>query len=205
VVSSGAKPTPRSPHSIAEVAKHDVDVGHVKASLVEDCARPTHHDVRLWDVVAFEVTRWVAKVGKHHEVLRIEFFDEVSARPANLETLQREAMHQTPGNATDRRREATRTLTSADEFRKTAQLCRADALRLPVISNLHEAARLAITAVAASRGLRFANRPAAHVAVVDFALAIQLVNRTEWAQLDELRDLRHKTNLPLRSDRTVGR
>ena len=120
----------------------------------------------------------------------------MSARPTDLETLQREAMHQTPGNATDRRREATRTLTSADEFRKTAQLCRADGLRLPVISNLHEATRLAITAVAASRGLRFANRPAAHVAVVDYALAIQIVNRTEWAQLDELRDLRHKTNYP---------
>lgn len=46
------------------------------------------------------------------------------------------------------------------------------------------------------RGLRFANRPAAHVAVVDDALAAKLVTRTEWAQLDELRDLRHKTNYP---------
>ena len=47
-----------------------------------------------------------------------------------------------------------------------------------------------------TRGLRFANRPAAHVAVVDYAFAVKLVNRTEWAQLDELRDLRHKTNYP---------
>ena len=120
----------------------------------------------------------------------------MSARPADLATLQREAMHPTSGGSADRRRDAGRTLNSADEFRKTAQLCRSDGLRLPVISNLHEAARLAITAVAASRGLRFANRPAAHVAVVDYALAIQIVNRTEWAQLDELRDLRHKTNYP---------
>lgn len=75
-------------------------------------------------------------------------------------------------------------------------MCRDDGLRLPVISNLHESARLATTAVAAARGLRFANRPAAHVAVVDYAFAVKRVNRTEWAQLDELRDLRHKTNYP---------
>ena len=30
----------------------------------------------------------------------------------------------------------------------------------------------------------------------DAALAIQIVIRTEWAQLDELRDLRHRTNYP---------
>jgi hypothetical protein len=65
-----------------------------------------------------------------------------------------------------------------------------------VISNLHEAARLAVTALAAASGLRFANRAGAHVAVVDYALGLKLVNRAEWAQLDELRDLRHKTNYP---------
>ena len=32
--------------------------------------------------------------------------------------------------------------------------------------------------------------------MVDYAFGVQLVNRTEWAQLDELRDLRHKTNYP---------
>jgi hypothetical protein len=120
----------------------------------------------------------------------------VSTRPIDLDALQRDAMHPTPGGSAERRREANRTLNSALEFRKTAQLCRDDGLRLPVISNLHEAARLAITAVAASRGLRFTNRPAAHIAVVDYAIGIKIVNRTEWAQLDELRDLRHKTNYP---------
>lgn len=120
----------------------------------------------------------------------------MSGRPADLATLQRDAMHQVPGTSADRRRDGIRTLTSAREFRTTAQLCRDDGLRLPVISNLHEAARLAATAVAAARGLRFANRAAAHVAVVDYALAAKLVTRTEWAQLDELRDLRHKTNYP---------
>lgn len=120
----------------------------------------------------------------------------MSGRPADLATLQRDAMRQVPGSSADRRRDGTRTLASAREFRTTAQLCRDDGLRLPAISNLHEAARLAATAVAAAHGLRFANRPAAHVAVVDDAFAVGLVSRTEWAQLDELRDLRHKTNYP---------
>lgn len=120
----------------------------------------------------------------------------MSGRPADVHALIRDAMHQVPGSSGDRRREGARTLGSAREFRQTARLCRDDGLRLPVISNLHEAARLAISAVAAARGLRFANRPGAHVAVVDYAFGVQLVNRTEWAQLDELRDLRHKTNYP---------
>jgi hypothetical protein len=120
----------------------------------------------------------------------------MNGRPADLATLQRDALHQVPGSRADHRREGVRTLISAREFRTTAQLSLTEGLRLPVISNLHEAARLAISAVAAARGLRFANRPAAHVAVVDYAFAIVLVNRTEWAQLDELRDLRHKTNYP---------
>lgn len=120
----------------------------------------------------------------------------MNGRPTDLATLQRDALHQVPGSRTDHRHEGVRTLSSAREFRTTAHLCLTEGLRLPVISNLHEAARLAITAVAAARGLRFANRPAAHVAVVDYAFAIELVNRTEWAQLDELRDLRHKTNYP---------
>lgn len=105
-------------------------------------------------------------------------------------------MHPVAGTGADHRKEGKRTLASARQFRKTAQLCREGELRLPVISNLHEAARLAITAVAAAKGLRFANRPGAHVAVVDYAHGVDLVNHTEWAQLDELRDLRHKTNYP---------
>jgi hypothetical protein len=120
----------------------------------------------------------------------------MNGRPSDLSTLQRDALHQVPGNLAEHRREGVRTLNSARDFRTTAHLCRTEGIRLPVISNLHEAARLAITAVAAARGLRFANRPAAHIAVVDYAFAIDLVNRTEWAQLDELRDLRHKTNYP---------
>ena len=82
----------------------------------------------------------------------------MNGRPNDLGTLQRDALHQVPGTRADRRREGARTLSSAREFRTTAQLCRAEGIRLPVISNLHEAARLTITAVAAARGLRFARR-----------------------------------------------
>jgi hypothetical protein len=120
----------------------------------------------------------------------------MNGRPSGLDDIIRDAMHQMAGTRRSHRDEALRTLASAREFRTTAQLGRDNGLRLPVVSNLHEAARLAVTAVAAVRGFRFANRPGAHVAVVDYALAVDLVDRTEWAQLDELRDLRHKTNYP---------
>lgn len=56
--------------------------------------------------------------------------------------------------------------------------------------------RQANTAVAAARGLRFANRPGAHAAAVDYALRVGLVDRRSWAQLDQLRDLRNKANYP---------
>lgn len=113
------------------------------------------------------------------------------SRPQPLEVLQRDAMHQVPGTRSERRQEALRTLASAREFRKSAELALEQRLKLPAISSLHEASRLAISAQAASNGFRFSNRGAAHVAVVDYALALKLVDRTEWAQLDELRDLRH--------------
>ena len=67
---------------------------------------------------------------------------------------------------------------------------------LPAISALHEAARMAVTAVAALDGYRFSNTPGAHEAVVDYALAIQLVDRARYAQLDQLRELRHQVNYP---------
>ena len=118
------------------------------------------------------------------------------SRPQPLEVLQRDAMHQVPGTRSERRQEALRTLASAREFRKSAELALEQRLKLPAISSLHEASRLAISAQAASNGFRFSNRGAAHVAVVDYALALKLVDRTEWAQLDELRDLRHKANYP---------
>lgn len=119
----------------------------------------------------------------------------MSGRPSRLDDIVSQSMHQIT-TATSHREQSNRTLASARQFRQTAQLCRDEQLLLPVISNLHEAARLAITAVAAANGLRFANRSGAHVAVVDYAFGVKLVNRTEWTQLDELRDLRHKTNYP---------
>jgi HEPN domain len=117
-------------------------------------------------------------------------------RPEPLDDLIRDATHQVSGSPREHRTEAMRNLSSARQFRKTAQLGREQGLPLPVISNLHEAARLAVTAVAAKHGLRFSNRAGAHMAVVDYAFGFGLATRTQWAQLDELRDLRHKTNYP---------
>jgi hypothetical protein len=45
-------------------------------------------------------------------------------------------------------------------------------------------------------GYRFSNAAGAHEAVVDYALAIKLVDRRQYAQLDQLRGLRHQVNYP---------
>jgi hypothetical protein len=50
-----------------------------------------------------------------------------------------------------------------------------------------------VTAVAALDGYRSSNTAGAHEAVVDFALAIKLVDRRQYA-LDQLRGLRHQVN-----------
>ena len=50
--------------------------------------------------------------------------------------------------------------------------------------------------MAALDGYRFSNTVGAHEAVVDYAFVIQLVDRTRYAQLDQLRDLRHQVNYP---------
>lgn len=120
----------------------------------------------------------------------------MSSRPASPADLLRSSLRSVPADAHAHRDEASRLLAVARQFRHTARLSRDDNLRLPVISSLHEAARLAVTAVAASNGLRFANRPGAHAAAVDYALAARLVDRNAWAQLDQLRDLRNKANYP---------
>ena len=87
-------------------------------------------------------------------------------------------------------------MAQASDFRRAAEGNMKDGLVLPSISALHEAARLAVTAVAALEGYRFSNSAGAHEAVVDFALAIDLVDRRQYAQLDQLRDLRHQVNYP---------
>ena len=120
----------------------------------------------------------------------------MSSRPASSADLLRSSLRRVPADPVAQSNEASRLLAVARQFRHTARLSRDDNLRLPVISSLHEAARLAVTAVAASNGLRFANRPGAHAAAVDYALAARLVDRNAWAQLDQLRDLRNKANYP---------
>ena len=105
-------------------------------------------------------------------------------------------MHQTAGNSIVRTKAARSTFVQARDFRRAAVSNLAEGLVLPAVSALHESARLAVTALAALDGYRFSNTAGAHEAVVDYAFAIQLVDRRQYAQLDQLRDLRHQVNYP---------
>ena len=84
----------------------------------------------------------------------------------------------------------------ARSFQKLATVGLESGLTLPAVSNFHEAARLAVTAVATFKGLRFRNAPGAHEAVVDYALGTAIVSTKDHAQLDQLRQLRHDVNYP---------
>ena len=113
-----------------------------------------------------------------------------------LDQLRRDRMHQVAGDASARARAARATFAQALDFRRAALGNLSEGLALPAISALHESVRLAVTALAALDGYRFSNTPGAHEAVVDYAHAIKLVDRTRHAQLDQLRDLRHQVNYP---------
>lgn len=105
-------------------------------------------------------------------------------------------MHRVTDGVNERAKAARATFEQARDFRRAAISNMGEGLRLPAISALHESARLAVTALAALEGYRFSNTAGAHEAVVDYALGIQLVNRQQFAQLDQLRDLRHHVNYP---------
>jgi hypothetical protein len=105
-------------------------------------------------------------------------------------------MHRIASGAAEQVKAARASLEQAHDFRRAAAGNLAEGLRLPAVSSLHESARLAITAVAAHEGYRFSNAAGAHEAAVDYALGIKLVNRPQYAQLDQLRDLRHHVNYP---------
>ena len=105
-------------------------------------------------------------------------------------------MHRVTDGSNERAKAARATFEQARDFRRAAVSNMGEGLRLPAISALHESARLAVTALAALEGYRFSNTAGAHEAVVDYALGIQLVNRQQFAQLDQLRDLRHHVNYP---------
>lgn len=117
-------------------------------------------------------------------------------RPVPLDRLERDQMHQLASSAADNAAAARNTLVTARDFLATATQCLADNRRLPAVSNYHEAARLAITAIATSRGRRFGNQAGAHEAVVDYALDVGIVDANQHAMLDQLRELRHQVNYP---------
>lgn len=119
-----------------------------------------------------------------------------SERPVALDKLERDQMHQITGAATANAKAASDTLATARDFLVTAQQGVAEGRYLPAVSNYHEAARLAITAVATSRGRRFSNLAGSHEAVVDYAVGVGLTDANGHAMLDQLRELRHQVNYP---------
>jgi len=117
-------------------------------------------------------------------------------RPVPLALIEREQMHRLASSPRENLLGARRTLWEAESFQKLATVGLESGLSLPAVSNFHEAARLAVTAVATFDGLRFRNAPGAHEAVVDYALGRSIVNAKNHAQLDQLRQLRHDINYP---------
>lgn len=120
----------------------------------------------------------------------------MSDRPWSVDHLRQNFLYQITGRPEDRRRQVGEAMKNSNEFRKTAQYAIDNELTDSAVSNLHESARLAITAKAAADGFRFNSDKGGHAAVDDYALAVGLVTRTEWAQLDTLRELRNSNNYP---------
>ena len=117
-------------------------------------------------------------------------------RPVPVAVIERDQMHQLTAPPRENLVAARRTLQEARSFQKLATVGLEAGLALPAVSNFHEAARLAVTAVATFKGLRFRNAPGAHEAVVDYALGTAIVSTKDHAQLDQLRQLRHDVNYP---------
>ena len=120
----------------------------------------------------------------------------MAERPWSLEQLRANFLYQLTATAKERRAQAADTMQHSDEFRATAQYAIDNDLGGSAISNLHESARLAITAQATADGYRFRDTAGSHAAVDDYALSVGLVNRKQWAQLDTLRDMRNANNYP---------
>lgn len=75
-------------------------------------------------------------------------------RPSSLRDLERDHLHQLTGSGSENRAAARRTLREARAFQQLAQVGIESGLALPAVSNFHEAARLAVTAVATANGFR---------------------------------------------------
>lgn len=120
----------------------------------------------------------------------------MSDRPWSLDHLRQNFMYQIAAKPEDRREQAAAALKNSDQFRETAHFAIDNDLNGSAVSNLHESARLAITAKAAADGFRFNSDKGGHAAADDYALATKLVDRKEWAQLDTLRELRNSNNYP---------
>jgi hypothetical protein len=117
-------------------------------------------------------------------------------RPWGLDRLHQQFLYQTTATSAERRAQAQQTMRSSDDFRQTAGFAIDADLVGSAVSNLHESARLAITAHATADGYRFNSAQGGHAAVDDYGLAAGLVDKRQWAQLDTLRELRNANNYP---------
>jgi hypothetical protein len=122
----------------------------------------------------------------------------MSRNVPRLEDLVRDRMFPSGDAARSKRaiEHARNVFAVAQQYRRAAGGAKRDGLSIPVTSNVHEAARLGITAVAARNGLRFRNIEAAHEAAVDYAVAARLCTERHWAKLDQLRMIRNSGNYP---------
>lgn len=98
-------------------------------------------------------------------------------RPTPLELIERDLMTQLPTSRADNRKSAAQMLDLARGFQQSALGDIAADRPLPATSSFHEAARIAITAVATANGRRFTNT-SGHEAAVDYALDVGIVNTT---------------------------
>lgn len=86
----------------------------------------------------------------------------MSDRPWSLDHLRQNFMYQIAAKPEDRREQAAAALKNSDQFRETAHFAIDNDLNGSAVSNLHESARLAITAKAAADGFRFNSDKGGH-------------------------------------------
>jgi hypothetical protein len=111
-------------------------------------------------------------------------------QPEPLHVVQRDSMwHDTELRPTT----AAKMSAESDEFRLTSAEALAGGRKIAAASNLHEAAQLAITAVAATKGLSFRGE-GTHKAVIDYGLGVGVISRDDWSTLEDLRVIRNRNN-----------
>ena len=110
--------------------------------------------------------------------------------PSSLQEVQADGLYR---NTDLGRTVAARMRGEAAEYLAAAEAVAKLGMPVAAAGNLHEAARLAMTALAADRqyGLR---SEGTHKIAIDYGLGVGAINRAEWAALEELRLVRNANN-----------